>query len=90
MGATRRMEQFNPALEYQGLFIISGIGTAIIGLGVLLQSSATWYSIWKRKELAAGDDRGTAARLSGPFHRQRQSIICSAAGCYGARCLLGG
>ena len=37
MGATRRMEQFDPALQYQGLFIISGIGTAIIGLGVLLK-----------------------------------------------------
>jgi len=56
MGATRRMEQFDPALQYQGLFIISGIGTAIIGLGVLLQVVQLGYSIWKRKELAAGHD----------------------------------
>lgn len=50
LGATRRVEQFDPSLGWQGLFIVSGIGAAIILAGVGLQILQLIVSIWKRKE----------------------------------------
>lgn len=51
MGATRRLDHYDPSLGWQGLFVVSGIGTMIIALGVFFQVAQLAYSIWKRKEL---------------------------------------
>ena len=51
MGATRRLDHYDPSLGWQSLFVVSGIGTAIIGLGVVFQLLQLGYSIRKRKEL---------------------------------------
>lgn len=50
MGATRRLDHYDASTGWQGLFIIAGIGVAIIGLGLLLQIIQVAYSIWKRHE----------------------------------------
>lgn len=52
MGATRRFEKFDPALGYQPLFIVAGIGVLIIGVGILTMVVQLIYSIIKRRELA--------------------------------------
>lgn len=52
LGATRRLDHYDPSLGWQSLFIVSGVGVAVIGLGVFLQVLQLVYSIWKRKELA--------------------------------------
>ncbi len=52
LGATRRLDHYDPSLGWQPLFIVSGIGVLVIGLGVALQVLQLLYSIWKRKELA--------------------------------------
>ncbi len=51
MGATRRLDHYDPSLGWQSLFIVSGIGALVIGLGVVLQLAQLGYSIWKRHEL---------------------------------------
>ncbi|MBP9852956.1 cbb3-type cytochrome c oxidase subunit I [Candidatus Saccharibacteria bacterium] len=51
MGAARRLDHFDPSYGWQWLFIMSGIGTLIIGLGVFFQVSQLAYSIWKHKTL---------------------------------------
>lgn len=51
MGGTRRLDHFDPSYGWQWLFIVSGIGTAIIALGVVFQVSQLVYSIIKRHEL---------------------------------------
>ncbi len=51
MGATRRLDHYDASLGWQGLFIVAGIGVAIIGLGVFAQVLQLVISIWKRKEL---------------------------------------
>lgn len=50
MGATRRLDHYDTALGWQGLFIVAGVGVALIGLGVALQVLQLIYSIWRRKE----------------------------------------
>lgn len=50
MGATRRLDHYDTVLGWQGLFIVAGVGVALIGLGVALQVLQLIYSIWKRKE----------------------------------------
>lgn len=55
MGAARRLDHFDPAYGWQWLFVVSGIGTMIIGLGVVLQVTQLAYSIWKRKALRDND-----------------------------------
>lgn len=52
LGATRRLDHYDPSLGWQSLFIVSGIGVLVIGLGVVLQIAQILVSIWKRKELA--------------------------------------
>ncbi len=37
MGATRRLDHYDPSMGWQGLFIVAGLGACIIGLGVMLQ-----------------------------------------------------
>lgn len=51
MGATRRIEHYDPAMGWQGLFIVAGIGTLIIGAGVLTQIIQLIYSIKYRDRL---------------------------------------
>jgi cytochrome o ubiquinol oxidase subunit I len=50
MGATRRLERYDASLGWQELFIVSGIGSAIIMAGVGFMILQLAYSIWKRKE----------------------------------------
>lgn len=50
MGATRRLDHYDESLGWQGLFIVAGVGVAIICLGVFFQLVQLGYSIWKRKE----------------------------------------
>ena len=63
MGAVRRLDHYDPSLGWQGLFIVAGVGVAIIGLGVLLQVVQLAYSIWKRKEHRVGTDPWNARTL---------------------------
>lgn len=51
MGAARRLDNYDPSMGWQGLFIVAGIGVAILGLGVLFQLAQLGYSVWKRDEL---------------------------------------
>jgi len=43
MGATRRMDHYDPSTGFQPLFIIAGIGFVILSCGALLQ---VWQIIW--------------------------------------------
>jgi cytochrome o ubiquinol oxidase subunit 1 len=48
MGATRRLDHYDPSLGWQQLFIVAGIGVAIIGLGVAFQILQVIVSIKDR------------------------------------------
>ncbi|HVV26012.1 MAG TPA: cbb3-type cytochrome c oxidase subunit I [Candidatus Saccharimonadales bacterium] len=50
MGATRRLDHYSASTGWQPLFIVAGIGVAIIGLGLGFQLLQLGYSIWKRDE----------------------------------------
>lgn len=50
MGATRRLDHYDPSLGWQGLFIVAAIGAAVIFAGIGLQILQLVYSIWKRDE----------------------------------------
>lgn len=63
MGAVRRLDSYDSSLGWQGLFIVSAVGLAIILLGVFFQVVQVAYSIWKRKELACGPDPWDARTL---------------------------
>ena len=56
MGGVRRMDSYDPSLGWQGLFIVAGIGVAVILIGTFFMVVQIAYSIWKRKELAVGPD----------------------------------
>ncbi len=56
MGAVRRLDTYDASLGWQGLFIVAGVGVVMICIGVFFQIVQVAYSIWKRKELAAGPD----------------------------------
>lgn len=56
MGATRRLDHYDPSMGWQGLFVVAGIGVALICVGVLFQLGQLGYSIWKRKENRVGND----------------------------------
>lgn len=56
MGATRRLDHYDSSLGWQGLFIVAGIGLAIIMLGVALQLLQLGLSIVKRKQYKVGND----------------------------------
>jgi cytochrome o ubiquinol oxidase subunit I len=49
MGATRRLDHYSAALGWQPLFIVAGIGVAIIGLGIGLQILQVIVSVITRK-----------------------------------------
>lgn len=50
MGATRRLDHYDPSMGWQGLFIVSGVGALILGLGVTMQVLQLAVSIWKRHD----------------------------------------
>lgn len=51
MGATRRLDSYDPSLGWQWLFIVAGVGALIIAAGAGLQVLQVAYSTWKRHEL---------------------------------------
>jgi len=57
MGATRRLDHYSAALGWQPLFIVAGVGAAIIGLGFLFQIIQLAVSIKNRyaRQDATGD-----------------------------------
>ena len=63
MGAVRRLDHYDPSLGWQGLFIVAGIGVAIICVGVFFQLFQIAYSIWKRKENMVSNDPWDARTL---------------------------
>lgn len=50
MGATRRLDSYDSETGWQTLFIVAGIGAAIIMAGIGFQILQLAYSIWKRNE----------------------------------------
>lgn len=50
MGAMRRLDHYDPSMGWQGLFIVAGVGVAVLGVGVFFQVVQLVYSIWKRDE----------------------------------------
>lgn len=50
MGATRRLDHYDASLGWQSLFIVAGIGAAIIFAGIGFQVLQFIVSIWKRHE----------------------------------------
>jgi len=50
MGATRRLDNYSASLGWQPLFIVAGIGVALIGIGVAFQVVQLVVSIWQRDQ----------------------------------------
>jgi cytochrome o ubiquinol oxidase subunit 1 len=50
MGATRRLDHYDPSLGWQWLFIVAGLGVMTILLGVGFQILQLGYSIWQHKK----------------------------------------
>jgi cytochrome o ubiquinol oxidase subunit I len=50
MGATRRLDHYSASLGWQPLFIVAGIGAAMIFVGVGFQILQLAVSIWQRNE----------------------------------------
>lgn len=50
MGATRRLDHYDASLGWQPLFIVAGIGVAIIAIGVAFQVLQLVLSIWQREQ----------------------------------------
>lgn len=50
MGATRRLDHYDASMGWQGLFIVAGVGIAVILAGVGFQVLQIAYSVWKRKD----------------------------------------
>ncbi len=56
MGATRRLDHYDPSLGWQGLFIVAGMGVALICVGVGFQLLQIVVSIIQRKKNLVGND----------------------------------
>jgi cytochrome o ubiquinol oxidase subunit 1 len=56
MGATRRLDHYDPSLGWQSLFIVAGFGLGIIMIGVLFQVAQFYLSIRDRKKNISGPD----------------------------------
>lgn len=56
MGATRRLDTYDPSLGWQGLFIVAGVGVAIICLGVFFQLLQLVVSYLQRNKNRVGND----------------------------------
>lgn len=63
MGAVRRLDGYDPSLGWQGLFIVAGVGVAVISLGVALQLLQVGVSFLQRKKNMAGPDPWDARTL---------------------------
>lgn len=63
MGAVRRLDHYDPSLGWQGLFIVAGVGVAIIALGVFFQLLQVVVSIIRRKKNRVGTDPWNARTL---------------------------
>ena len=50
MGATRRLDHYDSSMGWQGLFIVAGVGVAVIGLGLLFQILQIVVSIRQRHQ----------------------------------------
>ena len=50
MGATRRLDHYDPSMGWQWLFIVAGVGVLVIGLGVGFQILQFIVSVIKRRE----------------------------------------
>ncbi len=50
MGATRRLDHYDASLGWQPLFIVAGLGVALIGIGITFQILQLALSIWQRHE----------------------------------------
>lgn len=51
MGATRRLDHYDPSMGWQSLFIVAAVGVCIIGFGFMIQIAQIVYSVWKRSHL---------------------------------------
>jgi cytochrome o ubiquinol oxidase subunit 1 len=58
LGATRRLDHYDPSMGWQGLFIVAGVGVAIIGLGVFFQLLQLGWSIFTRDWQGVRDTTG--------------------------------
>jgi cytochrome o ubiquinol oxidase subunit 1 len=56
MGATRRLDHYDPSLGWQGLFVVAGVGVLLIGVGVVFQILQVIYSVINRKKNLVGED----------------------------------
>jgi cytochrome o ubiquinol oxidase subunit 1 len=63
MGATRRLDSYDPSLGWQGLFVVAGVGVALICVGVGFQLLQIVYSVLKRKQNLVGNDPWDARTL---------------------------
>lgn len=63
MGATRRLDHYDPSLGWQGLFVVAGVGVLLICVGVAFQLLQIAVGIIKRKENRVGDDPWNARTL---------------------------
>ena len=68
MGATRRLDHYDPSLGWQGLFIVAGLGVVLICVGIAFQLLQVGVSIWKRKENYVGTDPWDARTLEWATH----------------------
>lgn len=50
MGATRRIDYYDPSTGWQKLFIVAGFGVLIVALAIGVQLLQLGVSIWKRKQ----------------------------------------
>ena len=48
MGATRRLDHYDASLGWQGLFIVAGVGVAVICLGIAMQLLQLVVSLWQK------------------------------------------
>lgn len=56
MGAVRRLDSYDPSLGWQGLFVVAGLGVALIGLGVFFQILQVVVSYIQRNKNRVGND----------------------------------
>ncbi len=56
MGATRRLDHYDPSMGWQGLFIVAAMGVAVIGAGIGFQLLQLYVSIRQRHDNVAGND----------------------------------
>ncbi len=68
MGAARRLDSYDASLGWQELFIVAGVGVAVIGLGVVFQVLQVVVSIIQRNKNRVGPDPWGARSLEWATH----------------------